>query len=70
MRIILDTDKKTITVPHNYGDKLAAINQMGHELAGEGYQDKTWTGYLDEIWNYCIENSDKCVKTGKKPTAK
>jgi hypothetical protein len=69
MRIVLDTDKKTITVPYNYSEKLEAINQMGHELAGEGYKDKSWTGYLDEIWKYCIENSDKCLKTGKKPAA-
>ena len=28
MKIILDTDKKTITVPYNYQDKLNEINKM------------------------------------------
>ena len=28
MRIILDTDKKTITVPWNYQQKLDGINEM------------------------------------------
>lgn len=28
MRVILDTDKKTITVPWNYSDKLAEINRI------------------------------------------
>ena len=28
MRIILDTDKKTITVPWNYSDKLEAMNKI------------------------------------------
>ena len=28
MRIILDTDKKTITVPHNYQQKLNEMNKL------------------------------------------
>ena len=28
MRVILDLDQKTITVPWNYTDKLAAMNRM------------------------------------------
>ena len=28
MRIILDTDKKTITVPHNYQQKLNDMNDL------------------------------------------
>lgn len=28
MKIILDTDKKTITVPYNYSEKLAEINRI------------------------------------------
>ena len=31
---------------------------------------KTFTGYMDEIWKDCIENSDKCVVTGDKPFRK
>ena len=35
MRIILDTDKKTITVPWNYQDKLNAMNAMIMEVTGD-----------------------------------
>ena len=41
MKIILDTDKKTITVPHNYTDKLNAINSMIKEFGGADRQLKT-----------------------------
>ena len=51
MRIILDTEKKTITVPWNYQKKLD-------------------DGYIDEIWKECMNNSDKCLVTGKAPTRK
>ena len=32
MRIILDTDKRTITVPWNYSEKLEAMNKMIMEI--------------------------------------
>lgn len=32
MRIILDTDKKTIAVPCNYTGKLAEINHIAQEF--------------------------------------
>lgn len=70
MRIILDTDKKTITVPWNYQDKLDAYNQMVIEISGDEEKVKTYKGFMDEIWKYCIEHSDKCVKTGKQPVKK
>ncbi len=31
---------------------------------------KSFTGYIDEVWKYCIDNSDKCVVTGEKPFRK
>ena len=34
MRIILDTDKKTITVPWNYQAKLDEYNKMVMEISG------------------------------------
>ena len=35
MRVILDLDQKTITVPWNYTDKLAAMNRMIKEAMGD-----------------------------------
>ena len=70
MRIILDTDKKTITVPWNYQQKLDALNKMIVEISEDETKKKTFTGFIDEIWNECIKNSDKCVVTGKKPAKK
>lgn len=70
MRIILDTDKKTITVPWNYQQKLDAINDIIMQVSNDPAKKKTFVGYIDELWNECIENSDKCVKTGEKPFKK
>lgn len=70
MRIILDTDKKTITVPWNYTDKLDAINNLIVEVTGDENNKKTFTGYIDEIWKEAIKNSDKCVKTASRPIRK
>ena len=70
MRIILDTDKKTITVPWNYQQKLNELNKMIVEYSGDENKKKTFTGFIDEIWKDCIEHSDKCVVTGKKPEKK
>lgn len=70
MRIILDTDKKTITVPWNYQQKLNDINKLIAEYSDGKKEAKTFTGYIDEIWKECIEKSDQCVLTGKKPSKK
>ncbi len=70
MRIILDTDKKTITVPWNYQQKLEEYNKMVMEISNDEKKCKSFTGYIDEIWKECINNSDKCVVTGKKPVKK
>lgn len=70
IRIILDTDKKTITVPWNYQQKLNEMNKLIAEYSDGQKDPKTFTGYIDEIWKECIANSDQCVVTGKKPTSK
>ena len=70
MRIILDTDKKTITVPWNYQQKLDELNKLIEEYSDGQKDPKTFTGYIDEIWSECIKNSDRCVVTGKKPAKK
>ncbi len=67
MRIILDTDKKTITVPWNYQQKLDEHNKLIAEVTTDESKQKTFTGYIDEIWRYAIEHSDKYVITGQKP---
>ena len=68
MRIILDTDKKTITVPWNYSDKLEAMNKIIVEATGDDKAKKTFSGYIDEIWKYAMENSDTQLKTAQKPS--
>ena len=67
MRIILDTDKKTITVPWNYSAKLAGINKMIEEYGGANAPKKTVSGYIDECWKYAMEHSDTNLKTAQKP---
>ncbi|WP_191433785.1 hypothetical protein [Flavonifractor sp. An112] len=70
MRIILDTDKKTITVPWNYQAKLDEYNKMVMEISGDEAKKKSFKGYIDEIWKECMADSDKCLVTGKKPGTK
>lgn len=70
MRIILDTDKKTITVPWNYQTKLDGINEIIMQVSNDEKKKKSFTGYIDEIWKDCIAHSDKCVITGDKPFRK
>ena len=70
MRIILDTDKKTITVPHNYQKKLDEINTVIMSVTNDEKKKKTFKGYIDEIWDECMKNSDKCIITGKAPARK
>ena len=70
MRIILDTDARTITVPWNYQDKLNTINEVIMSATHDEKAKKTFTGYIDEIWKEAIADSDRGVKTGKKPVRK
>ena len=70
MRVILDTDKRTITVPWNYSDKLNAMNKIIAEATGGTGKKKTFTGYIDEIWKEAITNSDAQLKTAQKPSRK
>ena len=70
MRIILDTTKKTITVPWNYQTKLNEMNKLIAEYSDGKKEAKTFTGYIDEVWKECIADSDRCVMTAKKPTVK
>lgn len=67
MRIILDTDKKTIMLPWNYRAKLEEINKLIADVSDDPQKQKTFTGYIDEIWRYAIEHSDTQVFTGQRP---
>ena len=51
MRIILDTDKKTITVPWNYQQKLDDINRIIMEVSNDESKKKTFTSYINELWS-------------------
>lgn len=66
MRIILDTDKKTITVPWNYAAKLEEMNRIIKDGGGE--KQYTFKTYLEEMWKLCMENTDVSLKVADKPT--
>lgn len=67
MRVILDTDKKTITVPWNYSAKLETINNTIRDAVGDDSKKKTFSGYLEECWRYAMNHSDTNLKTAQKP---
>ena len=60
-------DQKTITVPWNYQERLERMNAMIVELTGDESKQKTFNGYIDEVWRECMSNTDKCLKTAQKP---
>ena len=60
-------EPSTITVPWNYQEKLNAMNAMIMEVTGDETKKKTFKGYINDIWNECMNDSDKHVVTGKKP---
>ena len=67
MKIILDTDKKTITVPWNYTVKLEEINRMVKEFGGPDAKIKPFSGYLTECWEEAMKHSDTQLKTTPRP---
>ena len=67
MRIILDTDKKTITVPWNYAAKLEEYNNMVMAIANDPTKKKTFKTFIDDIWQECMKDTDKHLKVADKP---
>ena len=67
MRIILDTDKKTITVPWNYAAKLDVLNRTISAFGGEGAKLQTPIGFIDDCWKFAVEHSETHVVTAAKP---
>ena len=68
MRIILDTDKKTIIVPWNYAAKLDELNRIISE--GGGTKKYSFVSYLQENWDACMADTDKHLIVAEKPTKK
>lgn len=68
MRIILDTDKKTITVPWNYSKKLDDLNTIIKEGGGDKHYD--FKSYIQEAWDFCMSNTDKHLVVAEKPVRK
>ena len=62
MRVILDTDKKTITVPWNYAAKLEEINRIIKD--GGGAKQYTFKTYLEESWKACMDDTAKIDRIG------
>lgn len=67
MRIILDTDKKTITVPWNYAAKLEDLNRMIEDFGGTDAKRLTFSGYIDDCWKYAMAHSETHLLTAAKP---
>ena len=70
MRIILDTDKKTITVPWNYSDKLAEMNRIIAESGATDAKKLDFKNYIDDIWRYAMDNTDERLKNAQKQVRK
>lgn len=68
MRIILDTDKKTITVPWNYAAKLDELNTIIKE--GGGSKKYDFKSYIQEAWEFCMKDTDKHLIVAEKPNRK
>ena len=67
MKIILDTDKKTITVPWNYTMKLEESNRMVKEFGIPDAKIKTFSGFLNECREEAMKHSDTQLKTAAEP---
>lgn len=70
MRIILDTDKKTITVPWNYAQKLDEMNKIIAAAGGTGAKTWDFKNYINEAWEYAMTHTDSCLKVADKPAKK
>ncbi len=54
-------------MPWNYTAKLEEINKMIAEYGGANAPKKTFSGYINECWQYAMEHSDTHLKTAQKP---
>lgn len=65
---ILDTGKKTVTVPWNYAAKLEEINRILKD--GGGAKQYPFKTCLGESWKPCMDDTDKHLKVADKPSHK
>lgn len=70
MKIILDTDTRTITVPWNYNAKLEEMNKLIMSVTSDPSKKKTFSGFIDECWREAMSDADERVKIAKKPIKK
>ena len=68
IRIILDTDKKTIIVPWNYAAKLDERNKIIKQ--GGVTKKYDFKSYLTEMWDECMADTDTHLKVADKPKKK
>lgn len=67
VKIILDTDSKTITVPWNYAEKLGAMNRVIQDAMGEDARALDPRQYLQDCWQYAMAHADTHMLTAVKP---
>ena len=70
MRIILDTDKKTITVPWNYAKMIDEMNKIVAESGAENATKWDFKNYIQQAWDYAMNNTDNCLIVAQKPERK
>lgn len=70
MKIILDTETKTITVPWNYSAKLEDMNKLIMSVTNDPSKIKTFSGFIDECWREAMADPKERLKTAQKPIKK
>lgn len=70
MKVILDTDARTITVPWNYSAKLEEMNKLIMSVTDDPTKKKTFSGFINECWREAMADPDERVKIAKKPIKK
>ena len=70
MKVILDTEAKTITVPWNYAAKLEEMNKLIASVTDDPSKQKTFSGYVDECWRAAMADTKERIIVAAKPIKK
>jgi len=70
MKVILDTETKTIIVPWNYAAKLEEMNKLIASVTDDLSKQKTFSGYVDECWRAAMANTEEQIIVAPKPIKK
>ena len=70
MKVILDTEAKTITVPWNYAAKLEEMNKLIASVTDDSSKQKTFSGYVDECWRAAMADTKERIIVAAKPIKK